>query len=259
MELLLGFVIAILIAVTGVGAGTMTAPLLILFLHVPVSVAVGAALAYSAAVKLLVAPVKIWRGQVVWRILRIMLITGIPGVILGTVLFHKALLFGTNRFWLCLALGAMIAFSSAWHIYRFFRPAVMPGNARTRPVWLATSMFPIGLEVGFSSSGAGALGTLALLGMTCLDPEQVVGTDLAFGLCLSLIGGGLHLATGGLDAGLLVRLIVGGVLGAIAGNTLAPRIPARPMRLALSLWLLTIGLQLCWQASALANLQPRLF
>jgi len=31
------------------------------------------------------------------------------------------------------------------------------------------------------------------------------------------------------------------------------RIPAPAMRLALSLWLLTIGLQLCWQAIALAN------
>ncbi len=84
MELLLGFVIAMLIAVTGVGAGTMTAPLLILFLHVPVAVAVGSALAFSAAVKLLVVPVRIWRGQVVWRIFGIMLITGLPGVVLGT-------------------------------------------------------------------------------------------------------------------------------------------------------------------------------
>jgi len=44
MELLLGFLIAALIAMTGVGAGTITAPLLILFLHVPVPEAVGTAL-----------------------------------------------------------------------------------------------------------------------------------------------------------------------------------------------------------------------
>ncbi len=130
----------------------------------------------------------------------------------------------------------MISFSSAWHIYRFFRPAARPGSGRTRPGWLATSMFPIGLEVGFSSSGSGALGTLALLGLTYLDTEQVVGTDLAFGLCLALIGGGLAPRCGRPDGGLLVRLIAGGVLGAIAGNTLAPRIPARP-----SAWLFPCG------------------
>jgi uncharacterized membrane protein YfcA len=114
-------------------------------------------------------------------------------------------------------------------------------------------MLPVGAEVGFSSSGAGALGTIALLSLTRLETTQVVGTDLAFGLCLSLIGGGLHLATGGFDAGLLTRLVAGGLLGAIAGSTLAPRIPARAMRLALSLWLLAIGIQLCWQASVLAG------
>ena len=79
-----------MIAMTGVGAGTMTAPLLIFFLHVPVAVAVGTALAYSAAVKLLVVPVQIWRGQVDWRTLGFMLITGMPGVVAGTLLFRDA-------------------------------------------------------------------------------------------------------------------------------------------------------------------------
>lgn len=253
MDLLLGFVIAVLIALTGVGAGTMTAPLLILFLHVPVSVAVGTALAYSAAVKLLVVPVQMWRGQVVWRMLGLMLLTGVPGVVLGTFLFRYAVGGKSDRVWLYLALGGMIAFSSAWHIYRYFRPAPAREDRQPRPAWLATAMLPVGAEVGFSSSGAGALGTIALLGLTRLKTTEVVGTDLAFGLCLSLIGGTLHLANGGFDAGLLIRLVAGGALGAIAGSTLAPRIPARTMRLALSLWLLTIGIQLCWQASTLAG------
>lgn len=253
MEMLLGFAIAVLIALTGVGAGTMTAPVLILFLHVPVAVAVGTSLAYSAAVKLLVAPVQMWRGQVVWRTLGTMLLAGIPGVIVGTVLFEKAVGLRNDKVWLYVALGGMIAFSSAWHIYRHFRPAQADVNRQARPGWLAMAMLPVGAEVGFSSSGAGALGTIALLSLTRLETTQVVGTDLAFGLCLSLIGGGLHLASGSFDGGLLVRLIAGGLLGAIAGSTLAPRIPARAMRLALSLWLLTIGIQLCWQATALAG------
>jgi uncharacterized protein len=253
MELLLGFVIAVLIALTGVGAGTMTAPLLILFLHVPVPIAVGTALAYSAAVKLLVVPFQMWRGQIVWRTLGIMLLTGIPGVILGTELFRYAVDLNRDKVWLYLALGSMIAFSSAWHIFRHFRPGKTARERHSRPGWLAATMFPVGAEVGFSSSGAGALGTIALLGLTPLETTQIVGTDLAFGLCLSLVGGGLHLAAGGVDSGLLARLVVGGVLGAVAGSTLAPRIPARTMRLALSLWLLAIGIQLCWQASTLAG------
>jgi len=253
MELFLGFVIAVLIALTGVGAGTITAPLLILLLHVPVPVAVGTALAYSAAVKLLVVPVQMWRQQVVWRTLGQMLLTGVPGVVLGTILFRHAIRLHGDKIWLYLALGSMIAFSSAWHIFRHFRPVIVDPERQTRSGWLATAMLPVGAEVGFSSSGAGALGTVALLSFTRLDAAQVVGTDLAFGLCLSLIGGGLHLAGGGLDAGLLTRLIVGGLIGAVAGTTLAPRIPTRAMRLALSVWLFAIGIQLCWQAATLAR------
>ena len=113
---------------------------------------------------------------------------------------------------------------------------------------LAVVMLPIGAEVGFSSSGAGALGTLALLGLTPLDVRRVVGTDLAFGLCLSVVGGALHLHTAGLNASLLINLIVGGVLGGMVGAGLASRIPVRAMRLALSLWLLAMGVQLCWHA-----------
>jgi len=114
-------------------------------------------------------------------------------------------------------------------------------------------MLPVGAEVGFSSSGAGALGTLALMGFTPLDTERIVGTDLAFGLCLALVGGGLHLSGGSIDVALLERLVMGGVLGAVVGTSLASRIPARVLRLALSLWLLAMGMQLCWQAFAQAG------
>jgi uncharacterized membrane protein YfcA len=250
MELILGFLIAGLIAMTGVGAGTITAPMLILFLHVPVPEAVGTALVYSAAVKLVVVPIQIWRRQVVWRTLGVMLLAGVPGVVIGSILFQRIVRTQGNTLWLYLALGAIIAFSSGWHIYRHFRPVVVGANRTDRPWWLALTMFPVGAEVGFSSSGAGALGTVALLGLTALDVPRIVGTDLSFGLCLSLIGGGMHLTHGGVDPVLLTNLIIGGVAGALVGTGLAPRIPARAMRLALSLWLFALGVQLCWQAFA---------
>ncbi|HTB98724.1 MAG TPA: sulfite exporter TauE/SafE family protein [Terracidiphilus sp.] len=250
MELALGFLIAALIAMTGVGAGTITAPLLILFLGVAPAEAVGTALVYSAAVKLVVVPIQIARRQVDWRTLGIMLLAGIPGVVIGSLLFQRVVRNQGQTLWLYLALGTMIAISSSWHIYRHFRPAMQRSDRKQRPWWLAATMLPVGAEVGFSSSGAGALGTVALLGLTALDVPRIVGTDLSFGLCLSLIGGGLHLSHGGVDANLLTHLIIGGIFGALVGTGLAPRIPARTMRLALSLWLFVIGMQLCWQAFA---------
>jgi hypothetical protein len=179
-----------------------------------------------------------------------MLLAGVPGVVLGALFFQRMVRIQGHTLWLYLALGAIIVLSSGWHIYRHFRPADTSRKRVSHPWWLALIMFPVGAEVGFSSSGAGALGTVALLGLTALDVPRIVGTDLSFGLCLSLIGGGMHLSQGGVNSVLLTNLIVGGVAGALVGTGLSTRIPARPMRLALSLWLFALGVQLCWQAFA---------
>lgn len=248
MEFLIGFCIAVVIALTGVGAGVITAPLLILFLGVPVEIAVSTALAYSAIVKLIVVPVQIVRRQVSWRVLGYMLLGGLPGVILGSILFKQVALHGPKSS-LSFALGAIIIFTSGWHLLRHFRPTAIDRPATHHPLWIGAIMLPIGAEVGFSSSGAGALGTVALLGLTSLSAAQVVGTDLTFGLCIALVGTGVHMISGAFDTALLTKLAIGGVVGAIVGSGVAPRIPNRYLRLALSSWLMVIGLQFCYQAA----------
>ncbi len=248
LQLLIGFVIAVVIALSGVGAGVLTAPLLILFLHVPVEIAVSTALAYAAIVKLIVVPVQIIRKQVSYRILLWMLVGGIPGVILGSLFFKHVASYGPKSL-LYVVLGAIIIFSSVWQIYRHFRPDAIRRPLSDRPKWIGFITLPIAAEVGFSSSGAGALGTVALLGLTSLTTAQVVGTDLTFGLALSVVGTGVHMISGVYDSALLWKLGIGGVFGAIAGSGIAPRIPNRQLRFALSLWLLFIGCQFVYQAA----------
>ena len=63
MQYVIGFFIALFIALTGVGAGTITVPVLVLFLGVPAPVAVGIGLMFSAAVKLILVPAQIARAQ----------------------------------------------------------------------------------------------------------------------------------------------------------------------------------------------------
>jgi len=249
MDYIIGFLIAVVIALTGVGAGVITAPLLILFLHVPLEIAVSTALAYSAIVKLIVVPVQVARRQVNYRVLGWMLLGGLPGVIIGSILFKHVATHGP-RTALSFALGAIIIFTSGWHIYRHFRPAgiTRPNKDRTKLIGLI--MLPIGAEVGFSSSGAGALGTVALLGMTNLTAPQVVGTDLAFGLVIALVGSGVHMIGGQYATAILAKMAIGGVIGGILASGFAPKIPNRTLRLALSLWLTVIGLQFCWNAVA---------
>lgn len=249
MEVLIGFAIAVVIALTGVGAGVITAPLLILFMHVPIEIAVSTALAYSAVVKLIVVPVQIWRRQVVYRVLGYMLLGGLPGVIIGSLFFKHVAQRGPKSI-LYAVLGAIIIFSAGWHIYRHFFPPAAGRHSphKDRPKWISAIMFPIGAEVGFSSSGAGALGTVALLSLTSLTASQVVGTDLTFGLGIALAGTGVHLIGGVYNVALLWKLCIGGVLGGVLGSMAAPRIPNRQLRLALSVWLFAIGVEFCYQA-----------
>lgn len=248
MEILAGFLIALVIALTGVGAGTITAPVLILFLGVPASAAVGTALIYSAAVKIIVATAQIIRRNVNYRLLLYMLLGGIPGVVIGSLLFRSAAKAGhwAALYWV---LGGIIVFSSSWHLYRHFFPARTGVSRRQRPRWIAAIMLPIGAEVGFSSSGAGALGTLALLSLTSLPAAQVVGTDVVFGLAVALVGSGIHIAGGSYSAPVLIKLLIGGVAGAFVGSGIAPRVPNRPLRFALSAWLLVIGVEICLKAA----------
>jgi len=249
MEYAIGFLIAFVMAITGVGAGSITAPLLLLFLHVPVEVGVGTALAYSTLVKLIVVPIQVWRRQINYRILAFMLVGGLPGVIAGSILFRYFFLKNSQNL-LYIVLGLIIAGTSAWHILRYFKPKTRDTQQADRPRSLAAAMLPVGIEVGFSSSGAGALGTIALLGFTSLTTAQIVGTDLAFGFFVSLVGSGVHMLHGGYDSALLMKLVCGGTLGALAGSAAAPRLPNRQLRLALSAWLLILGLQFCYRAVA---------
>ncbi len=242
MQYLIGFAIALFIALTGVGAGTITVPILVLFLGVPAHIAVGIGLMFSAAVKLILAPAQIVRGNVAWRTLGYMLLGGLPGVLLGSLLLQH-LVTANSQNLLNAILGIILVSTASWQIYYSFRPARRQTKPADRSHLLPWLMFPVGAEVGFSSAGAGALGSAALLGLTPLEPAQVVGTDILFGFTVSLIGSGAHWFAHADNPQLLLQLIAGGVFGALLGTMLSSRVPRRPLRCALCIWLFILGAQ----------------
>jgi uncharacterized protein len=238
MVYLLGFVIAVAIGLTGVGAGTLTTPLLILAVGLPARVAVGTSLIFGAVVKIITSPVYMARRQVDWRTLGFMLAGGVPGVLIGVFLLRdvdgKAI---SGVIGITIVVVAM---------FNLFRPSAVQRHDRTK--WLAAVAFPIGAEVGFSSAGAGALGALSLLSMTQLAPAAVVGTDLVFGLVLSLIGGGVNAALGTVNRGVLWQLLAGGIPGAIFGAYLAGKVPSKQLRRGLSGAMGLLGASLFYKA-----------
>ena len=248
MEFLLGFLIACAVGLTGVGAGSITAPVLILFFHLKPPVAVGSALTFAAVIKLAVLPVYLRRQQVDFRILGLLCLGGIPGVLIGIQVL-KRLSVADHESQIFFVLGVTILILSLASFYRTLRYNITASHI-DRSRWLPPIAAFIGAEVGFSSAGAGALGAVVLLNLTKLTPALVVGTDMVFGLVVSTIGGGLHLLAGHYDQTLVIKLCTGGVVGALLGAWLSKRVPARPLRLVLSLCLIGLGLQLCWKAFA---------
>lgn len=247
MEIAAGFLLALIIGLTGLGGGTLTMPVLTL-MGLPVGAAVATALTFTAAVKLLAAPVYLWRRQVDGRVLAWLLLGGMPGVVAGTFLLqslNKESLEGPVLVvvGLIVVSASFVALTKSRHVAEHTggtdRPRLLP--------WLAA---PIGLEVGFSSVGAGALGTLVLMRLTKLQAAKIVGTDLLFGLGLSLAGGGLHLALGGVQLDTLAKLLAGGLPGALLGAKLAGTVPSRPLRTGLCVWLMALGTQLVWRGAA---------
>lgn len=246
-EILVGFFIAAGVGLTGVGAGSLLAPVLMLFFKVPPAEAVGTSLTFSAITKLAIAPVYILRKQIHYPTLLRLCYGGVPGVLCGFYAMdlldakhHRSVLF--------VIIGALVAGMAFYNLVRTIRRSVYHRIEHDRSRWLPWIGAGIGTEVGLSSAGAGALGSVALLNMTPLTPAEVVGTDVMFGLVLSLVGGGFHLSVGHFESAILMRLTLGGVVGAVIGANLLSVLPARPLRVALSAWLTCMGVQLCWQA-----------
>lgn len=243
MEWIAGFVIAATVGLTGIGGGSFTVPVLVL-LGVPAVEAVGTAMIFAAILRLTIAPVYIARQHVHARYLGLLLIGAVPGLLVGTWFLHVM----HNSSWktgVLLVVGIMLTFSSAVSFVPRLRN---PQFARNNQPWLAMLALPIGIETGFSSAGAGALGTILLLNFSEIEVGAVVGTDIVFGIVLAVVGSAFHLGWGSVNGGMLLRLLLGGLPGALLGCALAKRVPGARLRAAVALIAIALGLQLVWTA-----------
>jgi uncharacterized protein len=245
MEIVIGFFIALAVGLTGIGGGSFTVPALVLLVGLPASTAVGTAFVYAGVLRLIAAPFYLAGKHVQVRYLWPLLQGAIPGLLLGTYLLQ--LLSGSaDSPVVVILLGLLLAASSC---VSFARKAQYPGFATRNSKWLPWLALPIGVEAGFSSAGAGALGTVLLLNYSEMSAPQVVGTDLLFGLVLAVIGSAFHWEFGSIGGPTLLRLLEGGIPGVVIGCILARRVPARNLKYVIALVAIFAGSQLMWSGS----------
>jgi len=209
-----GFIIGLLIGLTGIGAGTITAPLLIMIWNVDPPTAVGTALFFSTVVKAISSATYIKVGNVDKKYLAIMA-GGIPGVIGGSWLIN--VMDKDFRSLVLMIVGLIVMISSLINIFTHLFPykEYLSNLGEKSPFFLLPVSTVIGFEVGFTSAGAGALGTAILLVFTKMNISKVIGTDLSFGLIISLVGALLHSGYGNIEWNILKLMLIGGVIGAL--------------------------------------------
>lgn len=236
-----GFFIAFAIGLTGVGAGTLTTPLLIL-LGLDPAKAVGSALAFSTVVKFPAVFTHAVYKNLDYKTLLLMLVGGVPGTLLGSLLlklFHDPL--GLKKL-LLLVIGITIIFSVLLNLLMIWKGKRF--DLSRYKYLLPACCFLIGLEVGFTSAGAGALGMVLLLYFTKLSPARAVGVDIAFGLACSFVGGTSHFLQGHTDTGVFLPMSLGGLAGVLLGTHLARTLNPRPIRIVISLLLVAVAINL---------------
>jgi hypothetical protein len=242
MNFLIGFLIAAAVGLTGIGGGSFTVPALMLIVGLTAGEAVGTAFLFAGVLRLIAAPFYLFGKQIHSRYLWLLLQGAVPGLLVG-IWGLRWLNRDTGNPLVIVLLGVLLAASSS---VTFIRRVQNPSFAGKNHRWLPWLALPIGVESGFSSAGAGALGTVLLLNYSEMTPPQVVGTDLLFGLVLAVIGSAFHWTFGSINSPVLVELLAGGVPGVVAGCLLARRVPAKKLKTAVAMVAIFAGLQLVW-------------
>src|ERR1700722_18583470 len=245
MNFAIGALIALAVGLTGIGGGSFTVPALVLLVGLSANASVGTAFVFAGVLRLIATPFYLAGRHVHGRYLWLLLQGAIPGLLIGTLIL-RLLSHGSSSPVVILILGLLLTASSS---ITFLPRVQYQGFAKKNTRWLPWLALPIGVESGFSSAGAGALGTVLLLNYSELTPPQVVGTDLLFGLVLAVIGGAFHWQFGSINWRGLTQLLEGGVPGVLIGSLFARKVPARKLKVAIAVIAIFAGLQLVWSGA----------
>jgi uncharacterized protein len=252
-QVISGFAVGAIVGITGVGGGSLMTPLLVLLFGVAPATAVGTDLLYAAITKSGGTFVHARRGNVDWRIVRLLAVGSLPAAGLTLFLvsrFAAGGLGGSSKF-ITFSLGVALMLTAVALVFRQRLQGwtqshdvdTLPSYRRSRLTVLTGAT--LGTLVSLSSVGAGALGVTALFFLyPRLAAVRVVGADLAHAVPLTLVAGLGHWWLGSVDWTLLGTLLLGSLPGIFVGSHFAHRIPERILRPALAAMLVLVGAKL---------------
>ncbi|MDP1649635.1 MAG: sulfite exporter TauE/SafE family protein [Rubrivivax sp.] len=244
-----GFAVGAIVGMTGVGGGSLMTPLLLGVFRLNPAVAIGTDLWFAAITKSGGSWAHHRHGHVEYRITALLLAGSLPATLVTVAVLHLSGLTagwsGTLTVTLGIALlltAVSVAYRRAWHAIGLRLEHWLPERRRAALTVAAGTL--LGVLVTLSSIGAGAIGaTLLLLLYPRLPAQNIVGTDIAHAVPLTLVAGIGHALLGHVDWGLLAALLVGSLPGIWLGAHLTKSLPERFVRGVLCLSLLGAGVK----------------
>ncbi len=232
-----GFVVGVVVGLTGMGGGALMTPALI-FLGVGDGSAakiVTADLTAAAVYKTGGAAVHYRGGSPNLKIAGWLILGSVPMAFIGPYLVD---IFTDDPeqldHALKMAIGFALLFAAATYALRLYvnlkrvRAGTAPSDAdpEVRPIPTLLVGAAGGLLVGVTSVGSGSVIMIALLMLyPGLSAVKLVGTDLVQAVPLVLAAAIANIAIHGLDWEIAIPLIIGSVPGTLLGAKIAPKVP----------------------------------
>lgn len=251
-----GFVVGMVVGLTGVGGGSLMTPLLIFGFGIKPHLAIGTDLLFAAFTKL-GGTVRLARKRLIdWRMVGQMAAGSLPATLLTLyVLRRMGPANAHTQAAMTTTLGAALLLTAAATLYKAWRGKAALSHVSPEQVALVTRSrhraLPLvfgaamGMLVTLTSVGAGAMGVMVLMLLyPALPLPRIVAADIAHAVPLTLLAGLGHASMGSVDWPLLLTLLAGSLPGIWLGTYLVHKTPDRVIRSLLSLLLAYAGVKL---------------
>ncbi|MGC8481397.1 MAG: sulfite exporter TauE/SafE family protein [Acidimicrobiales bacterium] len=242
--------VGLLIGLTGSGGGALMTPLLVLLFGYKAPAAIGSDLIASLFMRPIGALVHVRRGTIRWPIVGWLALGSVPGGFAGAALLHLLGSHGSSVRMLEYLLGVVLVAGALATVWRTIRGrSAMPTSATialtpSRRALLVLLGLAGGLTVGVTSVGAGSLMIVGLVACyPMLSNAEVVGTDLAQAIPLTLAAALGAVYFGVFDTGLVGAMIIGSTPGVLIGAHFSSRSNGRVLRGAVAVVIFVSGLR----------------
>lgn len=255
-----GFVVGLLVGMTGVGGGALMTPLLILLFGVHPATAVGTDLLYAAATKAGGSLVHGFARSIDWPVVRRLATGSIPATVVTLAALSHFDLDGTvARSLITLVLSFALVLTAVVlvlgnPIVQFYRARVSTLEPERTAVNTVLVGLALGTLVSISSVGSGAIGVVALVLLyPNLPMARIVGSDIAHAVPLTLLAGIGHWMIGSVDWHIIGSLLAGSLPGIFIGSLFAVRVPERALRLVLATVLFVVAGRMVYEHATAAS------